>query len=465
MNKHSGQRGKAFGRAPSPRQGEEDAGGPLRWPGPFKLDNSQQLKKRLAVFHRQAEKQWSELRPRVLSALQVAYQASIEVCRDRYVLSRYSAHAAMLLLVIGALILAQIRLPATHERTGTDFEEGDLGQYILTTWGDSSRIDEGYLMRSVVPHTTRADPKRQVALGGGVTRDPAEDNLRLQAREARAIRLDRSRTEMRTEILKYSVQSGDNVYGLAERFGVTPETIVWANEKLLGNNPDRLSIGDELLIPPVSGVVHTVQKDDTLEKIAKSYNVDPSVIVAFALNNILDPARLTVGQMLVVPGGEKPQARRPAQLAQARQAQPATRSQPQSQPAPARATAPETAVVGSGQFRWPTVGVITQKYWSRHPGIDIAGPKGTPVYAADGGTVIEAGWNTWGFGYTVVIDHGNGYQTRYSHLSWFNPSEGQKVEKGELIGQIGSTGRSTGPHLDFRIYKNGQEVNPLTLLR
>ncbi len=383
------------------------------------------------------------------------------MCRDRQVLSRYSAHSAMLFLVLGALMLAQIRLPAVSEGLNGEFDaEGDLGQVILTAWTSGPRSSDGYLVPAVVPRTARADGNQSVALGGEVLRDVGSDP-QFESREFRAVRLEHLRTEgqppPRTEIQIYKVRSGDNVYQIAQRFGITPETIVWANEKLLGDDPHRLNIGDELLIPPVSGVVHVVQKNDTLEKIARSYKVDPSVILAFAPNRIQEPAQMTVGQLLMVPGGQKPE---PVQQAKSRTIrQPVKSSAP-----PVPKTVDAGSVVGSGEFRWPTTGVITQKFWSRHPGIDIAAPKGTPVFAADGGTVVEAGWNTWGYGYSLVIDLVNGYPTRYAHLSWFNPNEGQVVEKGELIGQVGSTGRSSGPHLHFEISSNGRKLNPFTML-
>jgi len=389
------------------------------------------------------------------------YRSAIATRRDQQVLTRYSAHGAMLVLVVAALMLAQIHMPVQGEEAGRDFStESGSAHSFLAAWAHGARADEGYLVRAVVPFTARSNTSQMGAQGGVVFGD-LSSGTQFESREFRALKTDRPRQE----IQKYTVQAGDSVYRIAERFGISPESIVWANEKKLGDNPDSLSIGDELLIPPVSGVVHEVQKNDTLEKIAKSYKVDPSVIVAFIANHITDSSQLTVGKLLMVPGGVKPEPVRQVAV-------PVRRASPQPQPsnraAPAAASTLEGAqgstVVGSGTFQWPTTGVITQKYWSRHPAIDIGAPKGTPVYAADSGTVIEAGWSPGGYGYTVVIDHGNGYQTRYAHLSWFNPNAGQTVEKGELIGQVGNTGRSSGPHLHFEIILNGGQLNPFGFL-
>jgi murein DD-endopeptidase MepM/ murein hydrolase activator NlpD len=119
---------------------------------------------------------------------------------------------------------------------------------------------------------------------------------------------------------------------------------------------------------------------------------------------------------------------------------------------------------GSGSFTWPVYGWISQSYRYDHRAVDIAANLGTPVTAADRGVVIRAGWNDQGYGQFVIIDHNIDYLTLYAHLEQIFVSEGQIVGQGQLLGLVGSTGNSTGPHLHFEIRDFGQRVNPLEVL-
>jgi murein DD-endopeptidase MepM/ murein hydrolase activator NlpD len=119
---------------------------------------------------------------------------------------------------------------------------------------------------------------------------------------------------------------------------------------------------------------------------------------------------------------------------------------------------------GSGVFQWPLAGWLTQGYRYDHRAIDIAAPAGTPVRAADRGVVVRAGWNQQGYGLFVIIDHNIDYVTLYAHLSEVLVQEGQVVAQGDILGKVGSTGNSTGPHLHFEIRDFGRLTNPLELL-
>lgn len=248
----------------------------------------------------------------------------------------------------------------------------------------------------------------------------------------------------RREIEKYDVQPNDNVSRIAEKYELKPETILWANPQI-ENDPDLLSIGQVLAILPINGVYHTVTTGDTVERITKRYKVEANAIYDYEWNN-LDPGdALTVGRKLIVPDGKKPIIQKSVQAYSG--------------------PIPETAARGTGNFGWPTSGVITQKYWAGHLGIDIGAPAGTPVRAADSGFVNFAGWDKTGFGNMILIDHGNGFLTTYGHLESFAVTAGDSVKKGQLIGRVGSTGRSTGPHLDFRIRQNDVWRNPFGFLK
>jgi murein DD-endopeptidase MepM/ murein hydrolase activator NlpD len=249
----------------------------------------------------------------------------------------------------------------------------------------------------------------------------------------------------RMEVVTYTVQSGDNVWAIAQGFGLKAETVLWANASI-EKSPDLLSVGQKLVIPPVDGIYYTVQSGDTVEKLAKTYQTTVEKIVGFELNDLQEPYTLTPGQRVMLPDGRKKVV--PSNY------YPMTRV----------GKPPAGAAKGSGRFAWPAIGILTQQFWSGHHGIDIANRTGVPIRAADDGYVVMAGRDTWGYGNQVVIDHGNGYLTRYAHLNTILVKAGQSVKKNQQIGTMGSTGRSTGPHLHFEIIYAGVRRNPLGFL-
>lgn len=248
----------------------------------------------------------------------------------------------------------------------------------------------------------------------------------------------------RIDPLTYVVEGGDNVSTIANKFGISIETVLWANGPL-EDNPDFLSVGDELTILPVSGVYHTVAKGETLEEIAAYYKVKVEDITQYEGNYMQEPYTISVGQKLIVPGGEKPRKVRTVTAW--------------------AGSVPAGATKGSGTFGYPISGYVSQGYHEYHIGLDIAAPKGTPVKAADSGYVAIAARQDSGYGLYVVIDHGNGFQTLYAHFSAITVKVGQSVTKGQQIGLCGSTGKSTGPHVHFEIKLNGVRRNPAAYLR
>jgi hypothetical protein len=204
-------------------------------------------------------------------------------------------------------------------------------------------------------------------------------------------------------------------------------------------------VGQELIILPIDGVYHQVGGSDTIDGIAASYKVEPTAVIDYPLNE-LDPDNpiIEVGQWLVVPGGQKPFVPRTV----------TAYSGP----------VPDDAAVGIGAFGWPASGVISQGYWSGHQGLDVAAWEGAPISAADSGHVVFAGWDDTGYGYTVVIDHGNGFQTLYAHLQAYYVDAGDNVAKGQQIAEMGITGNTTGPHLHFEIRQGTIQRNPVGFL-
>jgi murein DD-endopeptidase MepM/ murein hydrolase activator NlpD len=252
----------------------------------------------------------------------------------------------------------------------------------------------------------------------------------------------------RASITTYTVAAGDTVLGIAAKFGLQPETILWANSNI-EQNPDRLAIGDVLNILPFDGVLHVVKAGDTLSGLAAKFKVDASTIVDYEPNGLTDVAApLTIGSQIVIPNGTKPFVSAPTIPSSA-----------------VRVAAPDDATVGSGSFSWPASGNITQQFWGGHRAIDIGSWTGAPVKAADSGYVIVAGggWNG-GYGNHVIIDHGNGFTTLYAHMNSIFVRPGESVSRGQQIGTVGNTGNSTGPHLHFEIQYQGSTRNPFNWL-
>jgi murein DD-endopeptidase MepM/ murein hydrolase activator NlpD len=247
----------------------------------------------------------------------------------------------------------------------------------------------------------------------------------------------------RLGIITCTVQAGDTVESIAGTFGLQPTSISWANPAI-EDAPDLLRIGQVVTILPLDGAYHQVAEGDTLESIAEEYKVEAEAIATCEYNRLEAPDYpIQEGTWLVVPGGEKPYVPKVVTTY--------------------TGSVPEGAR-GTGRFQWPVLGRLTQGYWYGHRAIDIGAPLGSALLAADGGFVSFAGWTDVGYGYLVVIDHANGFATYYAHLSNIYVFEGQAIERGQVIGAVGSTGWSTGPHLHFEVRYYGVQQNPRAYL-
>ncbi len=254
------------------------------------------------------------------------------------------------------------------------------------------------------------------------------------------------RTELLDEPTEHIVKDGETLNSIGQEYGISVETIRFANSLVY----DRLNVGQSLLIPPVEGTIHTVKNGETISSIARRYNVSSQNIVDF---NYLDaPYTLEEGMFITIPDADIPDTKR-------------YYVGNDSYDTSAYGVIPyvEGGTKGTGRFQWPFSGIITQGFHRYHAAIDIAANTGN-IVAADAGTVIRAGLWQGGYGNAVQVDHGNGYVTSYAHMSVITVSNGEKVEKGQKLGVVGSTGRSTGPHLHFSIQFEGKYLNPLELL-
>lgn len=249
----------------------------------------------------------------------------------------------------------------------------------------------------------------------------------------------------RDKIITYKVEKGDTLSSIATKFDISVDSILWENGLKENSN---LSIGQEIRILPVSGVAHKVLKGDTVYTIAKKYDTDPQEIVNFPFNDFADPDTfaLVPGQMLVVPNGSPPAVK------------PTT-------PRPTPRYIAGNLSQGVEGFIWPTSGSISQHPIWYHMAVDIANREAPAVGASKAGKVSYADCIRGGYGCHVIVDHGGGYQTLYGHLSRIAVGVGSQVDQGQVLGTMGSTGRSTGTHLHFEVRKNDTLLNPLNLLR
>lgn len=258
----------------------------------------------------------------------------------------------------------------------------------------------------------------------------------------------KSGKSIRSEVIDHQVASGETLSSIAELYLVSVEGLKFVNNL----NDDMLHPGDTLSIPPVNGLIHKVVEGDTISSLATLYNVPQQAIADF--NALEDPFILHGGDELIIPDAQIPVKKVvPVQTYYAA-TQPST-----------GLTLQTTAVtpLGTGGFVMPTSAVLSQYFWWGHTAIDLAGSCGTPIVASDSGTITFAGWWNGGGGNSIWVDHGNGYVTQYAHMSGFERTGGT-VARGEVIGYIGTTGRSTGCHLHFMVLRNGIPIDPLGVL-
>ncbi|MCU0464499.1 MAG: peptidoglycan DD-metalloendopeptidase family protein [Anaerolineae bacterium] len=268
----------------------------------------------------------------------------------------------------------------------------------------------------------------------------------------------------RNQIIEYVIERGDTVYTIAQKFGLTQESIAWSNDR---RQLWTLVPGSILYIPPVDGVVHIVAGEDTIDEIADFYGVEDALVVIDnefnQLRGYTPDTTPPSGMRIFIPGGTgenidwaPPVVVTSGGGGSGPGAPPNTVSFDPSSPGSCGA---QPIGAGSGWVRPINNYTVTRGYADWHPGIDLAANPGTPVFAANSGTVIFAGWSNFGYGNAIVISSGP-FQTVYAHLSAVNVRCGNTVVAGQPIGGVGSTGNSSGPHLHFEIISNGFRGNP-----
>ncbi len=268
---------------------------------------------------------------------------------------------------------------------------------------------------------------------------------------------------------EHQVQPGETLSAIAQKWGVTTETLVMNNAGV--TDRDMLKIGQKLRVPPRDGLLYEVRLGESILVIASRYGVDAGAIVSEPANRLSSPDMVREGQVVLVPGARLPQpaplvalTASPSPSGTTTPAAPvATATPTRNQPAATAAAVPNYA------WRWPITGPLSSYFGPSHPlgiDIDLYGRDGEPIRAARGGTVTYAGGNPCcSYGYYVEVDHGDGMRTLYAHFNSPPPVRiGQTVSQGQVVGYAGTTGYSTGTHLHFEIRRSGAPLNPLSFL-
>lgn len=360
---------------------------------------------------------------------------------------RYTIH---FILIVIAVLIATINISA-HELGNDNFGNNTLLSSLINPVQDDyieeKAAKEGPLKPVVTSYlgaTQEVAQQTNLPLTDIETEDLEQDVTSLTQGGSALVKPEigpgSNQAKTRTGIEIYVVQAGDTISGIAAKFGITINTVLWANNL---TSYTAIRPGDKMNIMPVSGVLYTVKKNDTLASIVKTYGGTIDDIKSY--NSLPDDATLTVGQKLIIPNGQMPRA--------------------QVVPKATYTVPTSSNLVATGGMIWPVASRrITQYFSWRHSGLDIGIPVGTPVYASESGVVNMMGWGT-GYGNEIVVDHGSGKMTRYAHLSQIYVKKGQAVEKGQVIAASGNTGWSTGPHLHFEVIIYGVRYNPLNYIR
>lgn len=344
--------------------------------------------------------------------------------------SRFSAHFVVLLLSF--LILVFLRATPYYSFSQEIINESDV-------WGEYEYIEEG--------------DQEEALLAFQVSNDAVVKPY-VPYTEESAFR--------KPEEKQYLVQVGDTYKSVAEQFSVTEKALRSTNQ---AGEDDELVSGKTIIIPIPKGMWYTVAEGDTVVSISKKFDLEPEYLIT--QNDIVDPEGLAVGRRVVLPGVFPTQTPLPPPTPKPTKAvakSSSTTKKTSSTKSTSKQTITETAAPPStnARFGWPVnpdAVFQSQRFWSKHPAVDLAskGGKNVPIYASAGGKVVHASWSTRGYGNMVLIDHGNGFHTLYGHFSKIIVTNGQSVKRGQVLGYMGTTGYSTGVHLHFEICTNGCE--------
>lgn len=275
----------------------------------------------------------------------------------------------------------------------------------------------------------------------------------------------------RAGLTSYTIEPGDTLFTIAARFNLLPETVLWSNRYNIGDDPHMIFPGQQLLIMPVDGSMHVWTAGEGLNGVAEFYQVSPEAIINYPGNNLttaqvgdLSNPNIDPGTQLIIPGGK-------GQYSDWRIPH-ITREDPAIALNVGPGACPDSydGVLGTLNFTWPVSEHSLSGYdyapAANHFGIDIRGAIGEVIQTVDNGVVVYAGWNDWGYGNMVVVDHGGGWQSLYAHMATVDVGCGQEVYRGNVIGTLGDSGMANGAHLHFELRNDEYgRVNPWDFLQ
>ncbi len=392
--------------------------------------------------------QYNKIRQRIKTHPRLAGVRSFQHFIERYAV--YAALVAVGVLAVGNNIFARTIRPDEIGRGSiwASFANGEGSDLIVETATSKPVTASGKAALAVggVPSDTTTTTNTSEVAGTDNITAP----LAVGTDISTGTTTETPTTINRTDTITYTVVNGDTLSTIAHSFGLTSQTLVWANGM---SDKDFIKPGQVLKIPPEEGYLYTVQKGDTLNSIIKKYGGDAQKVLD--TNHLVDANAIQPGQDIIIPGGQPP----------APVVTTPTRSLlTQVYSGNTQGTPPASAPASTAKFIWPTTDHGINQYFrgKYHTGVDIAGHTGNPIYAAASGTVVYAAFDNSGYGLHIVINHGNGYETLYGHTSKIYVTVGQHVTQGQTIALLGSTGHSTGPHLHFEVRVGGGFLNPLS---
>lgn len=362
------------------------------------------------------------------------WRTRVDWCDKRPLLIRATAHLTVVILALTAIGLSGVTIRVPQIAAGGSSDGSAMSSTMADRSADEATPSSGSIAATNVRQSRSTDADTITRQAVFHTTFP-----------------DRPRAE----VITYTVKEGDNISTIAYQHDLLPETIVWSNREAIQDAPWLIQPGLQLFILPVDGVYHTVSPAETVAGIASEYDVEPSALYN-QWNDLEEGDELFEGQLLVVPGG---------------MGWDITWNPPQPEPSQSGygyrySASSVNAPSANNWFILPTGHRLVSGWYFRDPrnpghiGLDYKCHSGDPLYAADNGAVTIAGWHG-GYGILVEIDHGNGFITRYGHLSQLLVGGGQAVHQGDVIGYCGSTGWSTGPHLHYEIRRNGVPQDPM----
>jgi len=379
---------------------------------------------------------------------------------------RWPCIHGLILVIVSLAVFCSAFLPSRFA-LGADFTHSVSGLSLPGVSAAPSTDSPDVVSSAVLPRTVQAEHASREAEPTALEGSLEEEDVILTAAAANTetAPAPTETAEPLSPFILYEVQEGDTVSGIAARFGVSTQYVIWNNADL--RDEDLLVPGQIIMVPAGDGVIHEVRLGETLSDIAVRYDADLQAIIDSPYNALASADDIVESQVVFVPEGTVWLAP-PEEEAEAVEEPADGSAAPADEPAPDVAVPVVTGPASGAGLMWPAVGPISSYYGSSHPlgiDIDLFNNPNAPIGAATSGVVTFAGGNAgYSYGLYVVIVSPEGIETLYAHLSSISVVQGEQVVQGQVIGYAGCTGYCTGNHLHFEVIDNGVRQNPLGYL-